>query len=76
VLPDIRAVGIQGDARTYGNVTVIRAVSSDVAMTADCTRLPYDLFEQIASRMISAIRPVGRGVLDITSNPSGTIEWE
>src|ERR1700722_5504997 len=76
VLPDIRTVGVQGDERTYGNVIAIRAVTSDDAMTADWARLPYDLLEQIASRMLNEIGPVARVGLVIPSKPPGHNEWE
>ncbi|MDO9352876.1 MAG: glutamine-hydrolyzing GMP synthase, partial [Solirubrobacteraceae bacterium] len=76
VLPAIRTVGVQGDERTYGYAVGIRAVTSDDAMTADWARLPYDLLERVAARMMGELRDVNRVVLDITSKPPGTIEWE
>jgi GMP synthase (glutamine-hydrolysing) len=76
VLPAVRTVGVMGDGRTYAYPIVIRAVTSDDAMTADWARLPYDLLERLSSRIINEVDGVNRVALDITSKPPGTIEWE
>jgi GMP synthase (glutamine-hydrolysing) len=76
VLADIRSVGVMGDERTYGHPIIIRAVTSDDAMTADWARLPYDLLEKMASRITNEVRGINRVAYDITSKPPGTIEWE
>jgi GMP synthase (glutamine-hydrolysing) len=76
LLADIRSVGVQGDGRTYGHPIVLRPVSSEDAMTADWTRVPYDVLERISTRITNEVAEVNRVVLDITSKPPATIEWE
>lgn len=76
LLADVRSVGVQGDGRTYGHPIVLRPVSSEDAMTADWSRLPYDLLARISNRITNEVEGVNRVVLDITSKPPGTIEWE
>jgi GMP synthase (glutamine-hydrolysing) len=76
VLPDIRSVGVMGDERTYAYPIIVRAVTSDDAMTADWARLPYDLLETLSTRIINEVEGVNRVAYDITSKPPGTIEWE
>ena len=76
LLADVRSVGVQGDGRTYGHPIVLRPVSSEDAMTADWTRLPYDVLARISSRITNEVEEVNRVVLDVTSKPPGTIEWE
>ncbi|MFB9377320.1 glutamine-hydrolyzing GMP synthase [Kineococcus gynurae] len=76
LLADVRSVGVQGDGRTYGHPIVLRPVSSEDAMTADWTRLPYDVLQKISTRITNEVPEVNRVVLDVTSKPPGTIEWE
>ncbi|RJO72187.1 glutamine-hydrolyzing GMP synthase [Nocardia panacis] len=76
LLADVRSVGVQGDGRTYGHPIVLRPVSSEDAMTADWTRLPYEVLERISTRITNEVPEVNRVVLDVTSKPPGTIEWE
>jgi GMP synthase (glutamine-hydrolysing) len=76
LLADVRSVGVQGDGRTYGHPIVLRPVSSEDAMTADWTRVPYEELEKISTRITTEVREVNRVVLDVTSKPPGTIEWE
>ncbi|KNA90866.1 glutamine-hydrolyzing GMP synthase [Gordonia sp. w5E2] len=76
LLADVRSVGVQGDGRTYGHPIVLRPVSSEDAMTADWTRVPYEVLETISTRITNEVPDVNRVVLDVTSKPPGTIEWE
>jgi GMP synthase (glutamine-hydrolysing) len=76
VLPDIRSVGVMGDERTYAHPIIVRAVTSEDAMTADWARLPYELLDTISNRIIAEVAGVNRVAYDITSKPPGTIEWE
>ncbi|MFC5906915.1 glutamine-hydrolyzing GMP synthase [Streptacidiphilus monticola] len=76
LLADVRSVGVQGDGRTYGHPIVLRPVSSEDAMTADWSRLPYEVLEKISTRITNEVRDVNRVVVDVTSKPPGTIEWE
>ncbi|GLZ76525.1 GMP synthase [glutamine-hydrolyzing] [Actinorhabdospora filicis] len=76
LLADVRSVGVQGDGRTYGHPVVLRPVSSEDAMTADWSRLPYELLAKISTRITNEVPEINRVVLDVTSKPPGTIEWE
>ena len=76
LLADVRSVGVQGDERTYGHPIVLRPVTSEDAMTADWARLPYDVLERISTRITNEVDDVNRVLLDLTSKPPGTIEWQ
>jgi len=76
LLADVRSVGVQGDGRTYGHPIVLRPVSSEDAMTADWSRLPHEVLAKISTRITNEVQDVNRVVIDITSKPPATIEWE
>jgi GMP synthase (glutamine-hydrolysing) len=76
LLADVRSVGVQGDGRTYGHPVVLRPVTSEDAMTADWARVPYDVLARISTRITNEVPAINRVVLDVTSKPPGTIEWE
>ncbi|MGH9115362.1 MAG: glutamine-hydrolyzing GMP synthase, partial [Acidimicrobiales bacterium] len=76
LLADVRSVGVQGDGRTYGHPIVLRPVTSEDAMTADFAQIPYGLLAKISTRITNEVEEVNRVVLDITSKPPATIEWE
>ena len=76
VLPDIRSVGLQGDARTYGCPIILRALDTAEFLTADWVHLPYSLLQKISTRITNEVKGINRVVYDITSKPPGTVEWE
>ena len=76
MLTDTKSVGVMGDARTYGYTIALRAVTTDDFMTAEWTRLPYELLETVSNRITNEVRQISRVVYDITSKPPATVEWE